>query len=724
MRKPFTTTRLMVSVALPLMFLASTAHAQEAEATADDQGLSEIVVTAQKRAENLQDVPLAVTAVSGDTLKAAAVSDTQQLTALVPGLQVRTTAGSFQPAIRGIGTSSSVVENPVALYIDGVYLPQQREGLRELNDIEQVAVLKGPQGTLFGRNATGGVIQITTKAPSHEFKGEAGASIDNYALFKSDLYLTGGLGENAAASISAFYSKQGEGWGDNLTNGHDTFKLRHEFSVRGKLLFEPGPDTSITIAGDYLDRDALTNSFQNYPGTQLTFVQLAPLKNVHDSYAGADSFVKFKGGGASLTIDHDFGFAKLLSISAYRKGKGDIQFDNTGAPGAFFVVQVPNAPNESYSQEIQLISPKSEFSWVVGAYYFHNLNGAKPIRRIITGPLAPAPTSTTLNSTFGTETAESLAPFGQIDWEFVTGTTLTLGARYTYEKRSVDSTTTLTRVNGTQVLIPRIESDSIRKPTFRVALSHQLSDDVMAYVAFNSGFKSGGYNVINPANAAYLPETLKAYEAGFKSEFLDRRVRLNASAFYYDYGNVQITQFVSGVQSISNGAAAKLYGLDVDFEARLGAEFRLSGGFLIEHSEFTNFPNATFSTPRPTGGASLFPGDAKGNRLPLAQEFVGTLGIDWSHDLESGGAIDANVTANYNGDYFFEPDNFARQGDFVFLNASIKYTFPGKRFSVMAFGKNLLDEEVRTQPSSQGIGYPTTYGSPPRTYGIAARVQF
>ena len=230
--------------------------AQDASApgSEDQTGLTDIVVTAQKRSENLQRVPIAVIAASGETLASSGIRTTSELGTIAPGLNVRTTAGSFMPYIRGIGTSSNVVENPVALYVDGVYFPQQRDGLRDLEDIEQVAVLKGPQGTLFGRNATGGVIQITTRAPSHEFAGKVGFEIDNYALAKGNIYMTGGVSRDIAGSVSLQYAKQGDGWGTNLTTGNDTFRLRHSFSARGKLLFEPGPDTSITLIGDYIDR--------------------------------------------------------------------------------------------------------------------------------------------------------------------------------------------------------------------------------------------------------------------------------------------------------------------------------------------------------------------------------------------------------------------------------------------------------------------------------------
>ena len=717
------TARLLASTAILFsLALASAAQAQSTS-TEDSGGLGEIVVTAQKRAENLQDVPIAVTAVGADSLSAAGVTDTRDLVALVPGLQVRTTTGSFQPAIRGIGTSSSVVENPVSLYIDGVYYPQQREGLRELNDIEQVAVLKGPQGTLFGRNATGGVIQITTRKPSHEAKGEFGVSIDNYALFKSDLYVTGGLSDTVAASLSAYYSTQGKGWGKNLTTGNDTNRLRHDMAMRAKLLWEPSADTSVTLIGDYQDKDALANSFQNYPGTQMSLFTQVPLTSAYDTYAGIDSIQKFKGGGLSLSIDQELGFAKLVSISSWRKGKGQYRFANYFDTAASFIVDSPNAPNEDYTQELQLVSPKGTVSWVVGAYYFNNRLGALPHSRITKGVAAPLPTSNATNDTYGQEWTESVAPFGQVDWEMMPGTTLTAGARYTYEKRRVDTVSNIVRNNGTTVSIPLQTSTSIERPSFRVALSHKFGDDVLGYLSFNTGVKSGGFNVINPGNPAYLPEKLTAYEAGLKTELLDKRLRFNLAAFYYDYKNVQVIQFLAGAQTVVNGAVAELYGLDADFEAQLSSELRLSGGFMIEKSRFVDYPNAVFSTPNPAGGAVISIKNAAGKRLPLAQEFVGTVALDWHHEF-SKGAIDANITANYNGDYFFEPDNFLQQKSYVMLNASLRYTLPGDQITIGIFGKNLADERILSQPSTQPAGYPTTFGVPPRTYGVNARIKF
>lgn len=709
------------------------AHAQQAappvsqpdEVPAAEQ-LGDIVVTAQKRAENVQDIPIAITAVSGDQLAAIGVRDTTQLTIAAPGLNVRADAGAFQPSIRGIGTSSTVVENPVALYIDGVYFPQQREGARDLNDIDQVAVLKGPQGTLFGRNATAGVIQITTKRPSHDFAGRFHAEIDNYATIKSNAYLTGGLTNTVAASLSLSYGTQGNGWGQNLTTGTDTFRILHDFSIRGALLYEPVPGTDVILRADYADWKRYANSRQPYGGLPLSVPGTGPLSSVYDTYGGRDAFNALTGGGASLTINQDTSFGELVSITAYRDVTGNYLFDNSSVPQPFFIVESPNSPSRSFSQELQLISDADgPLSWVLGAFFFNYNNGANPIIRSFSGPLTPLPTSAARTTTHATESTRSIAPFGEATVEFLPRTRLTFGLRYTYERRELQDASIETRTAGGVTSTARFDPAplSVNKVTYRAALNHDFGDNVLGYVSFNTGFKSGGFNTVSPATPAYLPEELTAYEIGLKSELFDRRLRLNFAAYYYDYSNLQVIQFIGVTQAVVNGPSAKLYGLDIDFEARLGGGLRLSGGAAISHSEFTAYNNAVFSAPRPGGGALIFPGDATGNRLPLAQEFTGTLAIDYRHSSDIG-AIDANLTTNYNGDYFFTADNFPRQDDYVMINASLKWTLPNDRWSITVFGRNLADERVITTVTEQAIGYPAIYGSAPRTYGVALDLRF
>lgn len=724
--------RLLGCVALLSM---STAAGAQDVASSGNAGQStevdDIVVTAQRRAENLQRVPIVITAVNEAQLANAGVVSVANLGTVAPGVNVRTAAGGvFQPSIRGIGTASNVVENPVALYIDGVYLPNQNESSRELPDVEQVAILKGPQGTLFGRNATAGVIQITTRRPSQKLKIEAKAEIDNYATFRGGLFVSGGLASNIAASVSADYVTQGDGWGNNLTTGNDTYRIDHSLSLRGKLLFEPSPDTSITLIGDYLDRKLFTYSSVSYPGTAFILPLPAPLPRRQDVYSSIDPYATFSGGGASVTIEQQFDFAKLVSITAYRRGSTSYMFDVAPVATPIFYVGVDKGAqhNKSFSQELQLVSAGSgPLSYTLGAFYFSSRNGNLPITRqffpAFYGAANGPPMANRTTQTFGAERVESVAPFGQIGIKLRDDTNLTLGARYTYEKRELNGRVVLNRYNGSSITVPYLPAPlTIKKPTWRIALDHQFTPDILGYLSYNRGIKSGGFNILNPANPAYLPERLDAYEAGFKTELLDRRLRLNMGGFYYDYSNLQVTQFVGVSQSIVNGAKARLYGIDADMFLRATPELSFRGGLALLHARFTSYPNAVGSIPK-AAGATLIVIDASGNRVPQSQKVAGSLAVDYERDMPFG-TLHANVTANYNGNYKLEADNFLTQGSYTLLNTSLAWRSTDDHFSVTIWGRNLFDEIILNNGSSQALGYPVSYGQAPRTFGITGKVTY
>jgi iron complex outermembrane receptor protein len=714
---------------------SSATTAPEAAATSAPEqsgGLEDIVVTAQKRAQNVQDVPIAISAVLGSTLAKAGVVTTEDLKTTFAGVNIKTTSSQFQPSIRGIGTSTSNVENAVALYIDGVYYANQSDGRRELNDIEQVAVLKGPQGTLFGRNATAGVIQISTRAPSHSWAGEINANIDNYATLRTGAYVTGPISDTLAFSVSGNFSTQGDGWGKNYTTGKDTYKIDHIASVRGKLLWEPDSDTDITLIGDYTDRkDNLGAYFRAFPGTTVNpLVPYVQPPTVYDSYNNVDSLNLYKGGGASLTINHEFGAAKLQSITAYRRFRTGYIIDADMTSAAGHRLDTSHNQAESVSQELQLTSlDGSKFNWAIGAFYFHYTNELNPAHRSFGGPLyVPLPTSYVERNLYSKETVDSVAPYAQADYEFLPDTRLTLGVRWTYEKRSLDSRWPSVRANGQVVenSIPAVDGASItaKKPTWRIALDHKFSDDILGYISWNRGFKSGGFNLANPANPPYQPERLDAYEAGLKTTLLENKLRLNLAGFYYKYQNLQVLQLSAAAPVITNGAEAELYGIDMDFEAQLTPELRFTGSGELLHAKFTSYPGAVISFTQPTGGIGTRFGDVSGNRLPLSQKLVANAALDYTKDV-SFGEVNLNAAVAYNGNYAFDPDNVVKQKAYTNINLGANWTSTSGSVTIGLFMRNLLDNKVISySTASSPLGYITTYDNPPRTYGVSAKYKF
>jgi len=715
-----------ISLAAP-----SVACAQQAAASAPapeqggDAQIEEVVVTAQKRMENVQDVPIAITAVTAQQVAAAGVISTSQLNVLVPGVNIRQTVGAFQPSIRGVGTSANNVENPVALYIDDVYYPFQREGARELNDLAQIAVLKGPQGTLFGRNATGGVLQLTTRRPEQAFSGDVGVSIDNYATLRSDLFITGGLSDTVAGSLAASYATQGNGWGLNPVTGNDTFIIHQNWAVRGKLLIEPDDLTEITLIADYQDRDEDFAPYNRpYPGTTSRIPGAIVGGDVHDSFVNIDSNLTLKAGGVSLKAARDFGFAEVTSISVFRKASATAQWDVDGTS-----TQGQNNFNENstrmISQELQIVSPSDrDFHWTAGVFYLNFRNGVTPFTRLFYGPLAPLPTSNAVTVIRDREEAESIAPFAQIDFTVLPDTRLTLGGRWTYEKRTFNAQTSSVRNNGTTVSTTQAGTQTVRRPSWRVSLDHKFNDNLLGYASYNRGFKSGGFNITQPTAPAYDPETLDAYEVGLKSELFDRRMRLNTAAFYYRYKDLQLAKVVAGALTITNAASAELYGVEADFEARLTSAFKLTGGVSLIHTEYLSYPSAQIISPNPAGGITAVQGDVSGNRLQLAQKVSASVTATYSKEYAFG-RIDLSATESYNGDYYFDPDNFARQPSYHMVNAQAAWTSPSGALTTTAFVRNLLNEKIIGQVSSAtAIGLTATYPYAPRVYGLSMRYRF
>ncbi|MBB6125244.1 TonB-dependent receptor [Sphingobium subterraneum] len=727
-----------------LALAAPSASAQAQAATAEgEEKIADIVVTAQKRSERLQDVPIAVSVATSEQIQNSGVKEVMELQTIVPGLNVTVANGSLQLSLRGIATSSNVVENPVSLYIDGVYLPLQQEGVRDLADVEQVTVLKGPQGTLFGRNATAGVIQMTTRGPDFSTQGQFNISYGSYQTINTNAYVSTGLSDNVAVSLSGAYKTQGKGWGKSLVTGKEENKLDHAYSSRGKLLFKMGDDSSLLIVGDYLNREDNGATFAPYPGlpkTTIAYQGIGPSSNRFDSYSGTAGRTAFKGGGVAATFKHDFGFAELVSISAYRKFDFAFRYDLDGSP-AQIVDADATGRGRMYSQELQLVSDgKGPLKWVTGVYYFNYRQGYDYFNRDISAGqrlnggvyrFAPLSRNATLN-TF--EKSESIAPFAQADLEVTPGTTVTAGLRYTYEKRSLDGFSQTTSIAGVPNALNHFTPAPLvaKKVTWRFAANQKLSQDVMLFASYSRGFKSGGFNISTPAAINYLPESLDDWEIGLKSQFWDRRITFNATGFYYKYKNVQVSQFNGNPpsQRITNGAGAELYGVDIDLTAKVVDGLTLTGGLSLIHSEFTDYPNAPLNidlaTPNPANGNTIAVGilpNAKGNRLPYARKYGLTGAVDYRTQL-MGGNFGFNLTATRNGDYYFEPDNTTRQPRFTMLNASVRLSDASDNVSLRFGVANLLNRVIYSRNVTLVYGRLVSYGVAPREYTLTLGAKF
>jgi iron complex outermembrane receptor protein len=690
--------------------------------------LEEVVVTAQRRSENLQSVPIAVTAVTADMLQARGASNMTDIIAAVPSLTMA--SGNYlQPRIRGIGNTAvgPGFESGVAVYVDGVYQASPAGNLFSLSNIDRIEVLKGPQGTLFGRNATGGVIQIVTSEPLEKFDGKASVTAANYDDYSGDLYVTDGLAPGVAANFAGHVESQGDGWGKNQYNNQDVYRVYHDVALRSSLLLQPTDRTRIRITGDYENNDSTTGVAQKLvPGTGFPFPGLArPTGNPWNVDSDVQPLAQLLGGGISANATQDLDFASLVSITAYRRSNLHLTFDGDVTNIPLLAIDIVQ-PDRQFSQELQLASgPGSPIKGVIGAFYFDASSGFDPSTGTLYGLAQPVTPLGPINSavTYDRLGTRSLAGYAQATAPIFDATNLTLGLRYTHERKNITDISQATYIAGIPVpLATTLPNNSVtyNRPTWRVSLDHPFSPELMVYASYNRGFKSGGFNGQNPTDAAFLPEKLDAYEVGEKADLLGHHLRINAAAFYYDYTNIQVTRYVDSEQSFYNGAAAHVYGLDVDFEGRLTRGFTLSGGFTLLHDRFADFPNAIISIQVPTG-IMITTGSAKGNRLPFTADFSGTLTATYHVPTQLGEAsFDASYT--YSDGYYAQPDNILRQPAYDLVSFGAGLTL-NNGIDVRVWMRNALDTKIYSSLQAGTIDSNETLQAP-RTYGITLGVKF
>lgn len=690
------------------------------------EGIGEIIVTAQKRSENLQTVPVAVAVVTSAQLQASGIRGLADIKMAAPGVEVQNSNGYAFPIIRGVGSKANApgVENPIAVYVDGVYYAAAPAALMNFNNIAQVEALKGPQGTLFGRNATGGLIQIITKDPKQEFGGEINLSYGNYDTKQGSLYLTGGISNNLSADIAFSGTAMGDGYGTNRLSGKDVYRIYHDINLRSKWLLDLGEQTQLRLIFDYSDTRNNT-SVQRVARNAPVPPPFGPSfgGSPWDVESNVDPIIELEGGGASLRIDHDFGAVSLATITAYRKTDffTTWDYDYTGTPGRQAIV---TQKDHQFSQEVQLLSPSNQrITWVLGAYYFDAAGEFDPFSVRLFGPAQQSTPSGVRNRThtFSRQGTSSISGFGQATAKLFGGLSATAGLRYTSERRTLDAVQYQFFTNGqSSVLIPQDEkANRFKKLTWRLALDYQFENGLLLYASYNRGFKSGGFNPTSLTIPPYDPEVLDSYEAGFKSSLFDRRVRFNSSFFYYDYKDIQVQIPAVTGQGIYNAASAHIYGAEAELDARVTEQLSIKLGYQYLHGRYTDFPSAQLAVPNPNGLLAITRGPATDNHTILSPKSTVSASANYQVPVGSG-EMNFNLSYYYNSGYYHEPDNLLRQPSYSLVNASVRYESEDG-FSFAIWGKNLGNKAVANYASVQNfgaLGVERIAYAAPRTYGV------
>jgi iron complex outermembrane receptor protein len=589
-----------------------------ADQVAGDSGLNTIVVTAQRRNENLQKVPITVEAFNAKQLEAAGITSTVGLSLVTPGLAYGRGVALGSPYLRGVGTGGNGpgVENTVAVYVDGVYYASKASAITDLENIERVEVLKGPQGTLFGRNASGGI---------------------------------------AIRPLGNLKPRQ----------------------------------AGVFAGGDY------------------------------DISSTVDPFLRSRAGGVSLKVDHDFDFAQFVSTTAFRDDKYKLLVDGD-ATATPYVTSQANVGETQYSQEFQLSGGRpADLQWTTGVYLF-DYSGNQFVYN--SGKFSPADQYT---GSYGRQRSQSAAVYGQATKEILSDTRLTLGGRYTWETRKIDGysfTESLAGVFASSA--PVAQQITFRKPTWRIALERDLTPDVLGYVSYNRGFKSGAFNTSSPSSAAVQPEVVDAYEAGLKTTLFDKKVRFNTSAFYYNFRNIQLTSFVgnSNTQILQNAARAKIYGVDGDIEFVPTKRLRFSASAEWLHAKYETFLGAPIATQDViNGGNTVINGPASGNTLIRAPKFSSNVMANYSIPV-SDGSIDLNVSYTFTSKIFQEADNYLFIPPTSLVNGEISWSI-NDRYKASLWGRNITNKFYYAN-SSALVQASSGAAAEPRTYGVTLQSKF
>jgi len=737
------------------------------------QRLEEIVVTAQRRTESVQRAPIPVSVISPDDLRAAGVTKPQELTELVPSLQVAATAAPISLYyLRGAGnfTGNALTDSAVAFNVGGVYIGRPHATSGFFYDLERIEILKGPQGTLYGRNATAGAINVLPRgAEIGAFGGQVNAEYGNEDDVRVDGALNVPFGERAAARVAGLYVSHDGYMNDGMDDQDDR-------AGRVSLLLEPTDDLSIHVAADYFDQQGRgpgstpvdldpdnrygisSPQSADYLGTQLNsiakhnFNPIPPTQHLDNQFWGT-----------SATIDWSTAVGTFTVLPAYRENHLDTIGTAAGAMGT------THEDDRQTSVEARFVSDLGRrFDYIVGAYYFDEKNHV---------PLFVPNTQYTMSVQKYDTGVESAAAFGSLTYELTDSVRATLGARYTDEEKffrgsfeatvrfcPLDLCPNAARIPAEQltpvVIVPegevsagpfsteppddtsqigyRLVADedaSFSNWTWRAALDWRVTGQSLLYASFDTGFKSGGF-FFSSDSQVFKPEHLSAYTLGSKNRLLADRLQLDVEAFHWHYTDQQISTVTRDSQGVPNLITrnvgnATMNGVEVESAWLITDSTRLRMDAQYLDATYDDF---RYPTPAPpltgcvfSGSIGAFQVDCSGKRAPNAPQWTVNVAADHSFRLRNDARIIAEARAHYQSETLtgldFTPHEY--QGDYVLLGASVTYASSDHKYYITAFGNNLTDQTVVASSFQPPFGsFVVSTLRPPRLYGVRLGARF
>ncbi len=747
--------------------------------------IEEIVVTAQKRETNLQQTPIAITAITQEQIQLNRIQDFADIALHTPSMSYTELQGFSQASIRGVGTDLTNLANEtaIAMYEDGVYRGATFSQTVPQFDLERIEVLRGPQGTLYGRNATGGAINIITRMPSTTPQFNASFTGGNYDRIRVELGASGPIADGILGRAS-FVTDSHSGFNDNKTlgdsEGDDSLKGGHaalqfdlsetaELVLRGNYTRNHGntgvfmvreiSPTALGIAPDNLG-GILTVPGLAGPGVSLadafglTFPQAGqPIvvdPDDHDSYSNDPTKNNVKQYGGSATLSMQFGdvTSKLILGRQDAKWVGDTDTDGTDITMLFQAGQQSNRQNTA---ELNFSGNywNDRATWMIGAFYFqedgythfyYDLPALQQTYEALFGIFGPSgvPLPPGSLAFFGTrlshgqtdtapfldfrgnQNSKSWAYFGQTTVDIIDNLHLTLGARYTDDTK--DMHRELSNNLGGAPCDQHINQEW-NETTGTGIINYDFTENVMAYLSASKGFKAGGFNV-SECEGPFDPETIWAYELGAKAKLFDNRLQLNAATFVYKYDDIQVNRFVNNASSITNAAEADIYGAELEFVALVGGGFEVDGGVTYLNTEYGG--GASFSNPI-LGGPPISVDGNDTLRSPPWKTYIGAQ-YEWDTGL---GRFIFRADMTYSDSFYFDvfqaslPNQDKMEQDaYTITNAHIAWESTDAKYSGQLFCQNITDELYAN--SSQAVGTTgavmSQYTSP-RQFGIRVSMQ-
>jgi len=696
----------------------------------DDAAAFDIVVTAQRRSELSRDVPISIISMSADQLEQANVNELSDISKLTPGVRFQGSSNFQQPSIRGVSTGlvGSGVGSNVGIYVDGFYSSTATGSDFQLLNIQNIQVLKGPQGTLFGRNTTGGAILVTTLRPDTDTQAVVEASYERFNAQRYQAYATAGLSDTLAVDVEGLIRK-GDGYMRNIVTGSSRESAYESWSVRTGVGWEPTDGLSLLLRYNHTDNDdpsyLQTNAFVSDSraltiGTTIPGAIIATKPG--EVAKSATQPVSFQSNSdvIQFTVEADVGFADLSSFTQYRAEKSSAFTDLDASSAPVFYINIPQRV-KIFTQELILASKRGpKLQWTLGAFVLDQRDRFPPTLASVGGG-APLLTAETYLQT------RSFAAFADVTYEAGNNLFFTGGLRYTHE-RGLNAYRISGPLTGNlgRTEYPNLEGNYL---TPRFVVRYKPSDTSSIYASYTRGVKAGIIDTNDStASATIKPEKLTSYEIGYK--YGHRNLSFDLSAYYYDYKDLQVQIPIGSVVLVRNAATSRIYGAEAQARYNFGSGFDLSVGLAYNNARYRNFPNSQIFVqcldPAACGPAfGLFPiatSDSSGFRMPNAPEFTASLAPSYSREL-GGGQMRLSANLYYSSSFFFDTSEQFEQNAYATVDLRAEWTDPSERYTLAIYGTNVTGQRYLLQVPANTFAIGALW-SAPASYGAMIKAKF